>query len=67
MMYNDNTRSLCQLPSTDLNFVSCLNRSSNEEIIKAIETMKSSNGKHKGRIKACERELKKRERGNNQC
>lgn len=66
-MQNDNTRSLCHLPSTDLNFVSCLKRATNDEIIKAIDIMKSSNGKHKGRIKACERELKKRERGNNQC
>lgn len=62
-MQNDNTRSLCQLPSTDGNFISCLNRSSNEEIIKAIEIMKSSDGKHKARIKACERELKKRKKG----
>lgn len=59
----DNTYSLCTLPSTDLNFTSCLNCATDEEISKAIEQMKMSGGKHKGRIKACERELKRREKG----
>ena len=62
MFGTDNIHSLCQLPSNDLNFVSCLKRATNKEISKAIEVMKSSDGKHKGRINACERELRKREK-----
>lgn len=51
---------LCVLPATDLNFKSALEKASNEHIQEAIETMKSSNGQHKSRIAACERELRRR-------
>jgi len=53
---------LSSLPATDLNFVVCLNRATKEEISQALEIMKSRDGKDKGRISACERELKKREK-----
>ena len=53
---------LCALPATDLNFKSALERASNEHIQEAIEAMKSSNGQHKSRIAACERELRRREK-----
>lgn len=54
-------RTLCTLPAADLNYKLELKRSSIEEIREAVETMKLG-GKHKGRISACERELKKREK-----
>lgn len=50
------------LPATDCNFKSALERASNEHIQEVIETMKSSNGQHKSRIAACERELIRREK-----
>ena len=53
-------QTLCILPATDGNFKSVLERASNEHIQEAIDTMKSSNGQHKGRIAACERELRRR-------
>lgn len=53
---------LSSLPSTDGNFLSCLCRANNEQILEAIEVMKSSNGKHKMRLKECEKELRKRGR-----
>lgn len=61
-MDNDIVRSLCQLPSTDGNFICRLQRATDEEIRKAINDMRHSNGKHKSRILACERELRKREK-----
>lgn len=54
--------SLCTLPTTDGNFRSALERSSDIQIKDAIETMKASGGQHKGRISACERELRRRKR-----
>ena len=59
----DNAHSLSTLPCNDGNFKSAMNRASNDEIEKAIEIMKANNGSHKGRILACERELRKRKRG----
>lgn len=53
---------LCVVPVTDGNFKSALERASNEHIKEAIETMKSSNGQHKSRILACERELRRRKK-----
>lgn len=53
---------LSSLPCNDGNFISALNRATNDEIAKAINEMKESNGSHKGRILACERELRKRGR-----
>lgn len=60
-MYEVNiVHSLSTLPATDLNFTSALQRATIEDIEQAIETMKASKGQHKSRIKACERELKRR-------
>lgn len=53
---------LSVLPATDCNFKSALERASNEHIQEAIEAMKSSNGQHKSRILACERELRRRKK-----
>ena len=53
---------LCVLPATDGNFKSALERASNEHIQEAIDTMKSSDGQHKSRITACERELRRRKK-----
>ena len=51
---------LTSLPETDLNFTSCLQRATDNQIRLALETMRKRDGKDKGRIKACERELKRR-------
>ena len=60
-MYEVNiVHSLSTLPATDLNFVSALQRAKTEEIEQAIKEMKANGGQHKTRIKACERELRKR-------
>ena len=59
-MDNDIICALCQLPATDIDFVCRLKRATDEEIRKAIDDMQHSNGKHKSRILACERELRKR-------
>ena len=56
----DNIRCLSSLPCNDGNFISVLNRATDEEINKAIDVMESSSGQHKGRITACQRELRKR-------
>lgn len=60
-MFETNTvNSLCMIPATDCNFKSVLKRASGKQIAEAIKTMRESNGKHKGRILACERELRQR-------
>lgn len=59
-LYN-NTHALASLPSNDGNFISALNKATIEEIKKAIEQMNGTSG-NKGRITACEREIRKRER-----
>lgn len=56
----DTIKCLSSLPSTDGNFTSALKRATDGEIEKAIEIMENSNGQHKGRILACQRELRKR-------
>lgn len=61
-MYTDIIKSLCTLPASDLNFTADLKRATSNQIRLAIETMKNSGGKNKSRIKACERELKRRDR-----
>lgn len=61
-MYVDVIKSLCSLPATDLNFTAELKRATQRQIVLAIETMKNNGGKNKIRIKACERELKRRDR-----
>ena len=61
MMYQtDPVHALTSLPATDLNFTSFLQRATDNQIRLALETMRNSDGKDKGQIKACERELKRR-------
>ena len=60
-MYQTNTvHMLTSLPATDLNFTSCLQRATDNQIILALEAMRNREGKDKGRIKACEMELRRR-------
>lgn len=62
-MNDDIVFCLCQLPSADGNFKSSLRRAKEDEIRCAIEKMKNDPvSKHKSRILACERELRKREK-----
>lgn len=58
----DTVHSLTSLPATDLSFTLCLQRATQNQIRLALETMRNRDGKDKGRIKACERELKRREK-----
>lgn len=60
MINEENIKGLMTLPADDLNYRSVLLRSSIKDIEEAIDRMIESGGKHKGRIKACERELKRR-------
>ena len=60
MIQSDPVHTLTSLPATDLNFTSCLQRATDNQILLALETMRKRDGKDKGRIKACERELKRR-------
>lgn len=62
MYQADTVHALTSLPATDLNFTSCLQRATQNQIRLALETMRNRDGKDKGRIKACERELRRRER-----
>ena len=62
----NNVYYLCCLPSTDCNFISHLGSATIEEIEMAIECMRIDvSRKHKTRISACERELRKRNKANN--
>ena len=60
MIHTDMVHALTSLPATDLNFTSCLKSATNLQIEMALEVMRNRDGKDKGRIKACERELKRR-------
>ena len=60
MCQTDPVHTLTSLPTTDLNFTSCLQRATENQIRLALETMRNRDGKDKGRIKACEMELKRR-------
>ena len=51
---------LSSLPASDGNFLSALNRATDEEITIALDVMATTGGQHKGRITACQRELRKR-------
>ena len=63
MMFDESpVHTLTSLPATDLNFTSCLQRATDNQIRLALETMRNRDGKDNGRIKACERELKRREK-----
>lgn len=56
----DIVHSLATLPANDCNFKSALERATNEDIEKAIQRTKENGGQNKGRITACEKELRKR-------
>ena len=58
----DTIHALSSLPADDLNFKSCLQRATDNQIRLALEAMRNRECKDKGRIKACERELKWRDR-----
>lgn len=62
MIQTDTVHALTSIPVTDLNFVSALNGATSLQIKMALEVMRKRDGKDKGRIKACERELKRRTR-----
>ena len=62
MIQTDTVHALTSLPATDLNITSCLQRATQNQIRLALETMRNRDGKDKGRITACERELKRREK-----
>lgn len=62
MIQTDTVHALTSLPATDLNFTSCLQRATDNQIRIALEAMRNREGKDKGRIKACERELRRREK-----
>ena len=52
MYQEDTVHTLTSLPATDLNFTSCLQRATDNQIRIALETMRKRDGKDKGRIKA---------------
>lgn len=56
----DTVHCLSSLPANDGNFLSALNRATDEEITIALDVMATTGGQHKGRITACQRELRKR-------
>ena len=61
MMFDESTvHTLTSLPATDLNFTSCLQRATDNQSRLALDAMRNREGKGKGRIKACERELRRR-------
>ena len=59
-MYIDIVKSITSLPATDLNFTADLGRATGTQIKMALEIMRGRDGKDKGRIAACERELRRR-------
>ena len=61
----DTVHCLSSLPASDGNFISVLNRATDEESSQAIEVMENSSGQHKSRIDACQRELRKRMKARN--
>ena len=60
MIHTDTVHALTSLPATDLNFVSCLKGTTDLQIEMALEVMRNRDGKDKGRIAECDRELKRR-------
>lgn len=51
---------LTAVPPTDGNYISALQRATDDELQEAIHVMESRNGNDKSRIAACRRELKRR-------
>lgn len=64
MIHTDTVHALTSLPATDLNFVLCLKGATDLQIEMALDVMRNRDGKDKGRIAACERELKQRVKKN---
>ena len=60
MFDESSVHTLTSLPATDINFTSCLQRATDNQIRLALETMRNRDGKDKCRITACERELRRR-------
>ena len=60
MIHTDTVHALTSIPATDINFVSCLKSATNLLIKMAVKVMRNREGKDKGRIASCERELKRR-------
>lgn len=58
----DTIHALSSLPATDGNFKSQLERATANQIRIAIGHMEQTGGKNKGRIDACRRELRKRDK-----
>lgn len=58
----DNVHTLCSIPATDLNFVSALKSATDEQVNEAISVMEQKKTGNKGRINACKKELKRRNR-----
>lgn len=58
----DTVHCLSSLPASDGNFKSALNRATDKEITIALDVMATTGGQHKGRITACQRELRKRKK-----
>lgn len=56
----DTVHCLSSLQASDGNFLSALNRATDEEITIALDVMATTGGQHKGRITACQREFRKR-------
>lgn len=56
---------LSSLPVSDGNFKSALSRATDTEITIALDVMATTGGQHKGRITACQRELRKRMKARN--
>ena len=55
---------LTVVPATDRNYNRYLKDATREQLKEAIKIMAGRNGKDKGRITACQRELKRRDRNN---
>lgn len=65
MYQTDTVHALTSIPATDLNFTSELQKATSLQIKLALEVMRKRKGMDKGRIKACERELKRRDKSVN--
>lgn len=61
----DTVHCLSSLPASDGNFKSVLSRATDTEITIALDVMATTGGQHKGRITACQRELRKRMKARN--
>lgn len=60
-MCMDVFRIITEIPAEDCIFKLALSRATGNQLRTALEIMRGRNGKDKSRIKACERELKRRE------